>query len=138
MQWSDIKFDPPTRTLRQFAALVLIFFAGLALWTGFVHGRTKLGAILAIVAVGIGFLGMLKPRAVRPVFVGWMILAFPIGWIVSHLVLAGLFYLVFTPLAFFFRLTGRDRLQRGFQPEKDSYWTSKPMPADVRRYFEQS
>ena len=34
MQWSDIQFDPPRKTLRQFAGLWLVFFGGLALWQG--------------------------------------------------------------------------------------------------------
>ena len=39
-----------------------------------------------------------------------MIAAFPIGWTISRLMLAALFYLVFTPMALVFRLMGRDAL----------------------------
>ena len=40
MQWSDIQFDPPRKTLRQFAGLWLVFFGGMAIWQALVRGRT--------------------------------------------------------------------------------------------------
>ena len=39
MHWSDIQFDPPRKTLRQFAGLWLVFFGGMALWQGLVRGH---------------------------------------------------------------------------------------------------
>ena len=36
-----------------------------------------------------------------------MIVAFPIGWAVSHIMLAALFYGLFTPVALVFRTIGR-------------------------------
>ena len=42
MQWSDISFTPSSRVLRQFAALVLIVFGGLAVWYGVVRGQVGL------------------------------------------------------------------------------------------------
>ena len=44
MQWSDIQFHPPLKTLRQFAGLCLVFFGGLAAWQGIVSGRGTLAA----------------------------------------------------------------------------------------------
>ena len=35
MQWSDIQFRPPEKTLRQFAGLWLVCFGGLAAWEWF-------------------------------------------------------------------------------------------------------
>jgi hypothetical protein len=74
---------------------------------------------------------------VSPVFTGWMILAFPIGWTVSRLTAALLFYGLFTPLGLFFRLTGRDVLTRRHRPDRSTYWQPKPVASDVRRYFHQ-
>ncbi len=83
--------------------------------------------------VGIAF-----PRALRPVFVAWMVIVFPVSWLTSHLILACLFYGLFTPLAFVFRLIGRDCLGLGRRPEQESYWVAKPTPENVRSYFRQS
>jgi hypothetical protein len=138
MKWSDIQFNPPARTLRQFAALWMVFFAGLAAWQAALRGHVWVGATLAILALTIGPLGLFKPQAMRWIYVTWMIVAFPVGWTVSRIALGLLFYLVFTPVAFFFKLRGRDPLHRRQCPDEGSYWTTKQMPTNVRKYFDQS
>ena len=137
MQWSDIQFRPPAKTLRQFAGLWLVCFSGLAAWEGFVRGHANLAVALAVLALTIGPLGLVLPRFIRPVFVAWMVLAFPIGWTVSQLILALIFYGLFTPISLIFRLIGRDPLHRARQPALESYWTPKATPTDSRRYFKQ-
>jgi len=71
------------------------------------------------------------------VFVGAMIVTFPIGWVVSQVMLAILFFLIVTPAAVLFRLKGRDLLARKNTAERPTFWTQKKMPEDVRSYFRQ-
>ena len=137
MQWSDVTKPPSDKMLRQFAGLCLVVFGSLAAWRWF-HGNTTVWTqLLAGFAVVVGVTGLLVPRAVKPIFVGWMIAAFPIGWTVSRIVLAAMFYLIFTPVAVVFRLMGRDplHLRRG---DGRSHWGAKPAPADSETYFRQS
>jgi hypothetical protein len=136
MKWSDIPFNPPRKALRQFAGLWLVFFLALAAVKGW-HGHRQAGLALAALAVLAGVPGLIRPALVRWVFVGWMVLAFPIGWLVSQLALAVLFYGIFTPVGLWFRLRGRDPLGRRSPPKPDSYWTEKRTPEDLRRYFRQ-
>ena len=137
MQWSDVSFTPSTRVLRQFAVLVLVVFGGLAVWYGAVRDQVGLATAFAIAAVVIGPLGLIAPQAIRPVFVAWMVVAFPVGWTVSRVLLAAVFYGLFTPLGVVFRLIGRDRLQRAPRPDRATYWTSKAQPTEMRDYFRQ-
>jgi Saxitoxin biosynthesis operon protein SxtJ len=137
MQWSDIQFHPPGKTLRQFAGLCLVFFSGLAVWHATTSGRGTLTIVLAALALITGLVGLLCPWLIRPIYVGWMVLAFPIGWTVSQAMLALMFYGLFTPIGLLFRLTGRDLLQRGRRPRAESYWSPKPSTTDPRRYFKQ-
>jgi hypothetical protein len=137
MQWSDISFAPPLRVLRQFAALWLLFFAALACWQGLLEGNGTTALVLTGLALAIGPLGLLRPQVVRPLFVGWMVLAFPIGWMVSRILMVLLFYGVFTPVGLVFKLMGRDALSRRYQPDKDTYWSPKAAPAGARSYFRQ-
>src|SRR5262245_52931839 len=120
MKWSDIPFDPPLTTLRQLAGLWLAFFGGLALWEGLVRGHSGLAAVFAAMAVTIGPVGLARPRWIRPIYVGWMILAFPIGWTVSQVMLALMFFGLFTPIGLLFRLLGRDPLHRARRPRAES------------------
>jgi hypothetical protein len=137
MQWSDIPFQPTRTTLRQFAGLWLVFFGGLAAWQGLARGQTTLATVLAVLALTVGPIGLARPEWLRPLYVVWMVLAFPIGWTVSLLMLAVMFYGLFTPIGLAFRLLGRDPLHRARRPGLATYWTPKPTPADVRRYFKQ-
>ncbi len=137
MQWSDVARKPNDRMLRQFAGLWLGFFLALAAWQGWGREHRGWAAVLTALALTIGPLGLLWPRLVRPVFVTWMVLAFPVGWLVSHLVLALLFYGMFTPVGWFFRLIGRDTLALRRPTDRESYWEIKPQATDARRYFRQ-
>ena len=93
--------------------------------------------VLAMMALTAGPLGLLWPGLLRPIYVGWMILAFPIGWTVSQVTLALIFYGLFTPIGLLFRLIGRDALHRAHRPGLETYWSPKPSVTDPRRYFKQ-
>jgi len=137
MRWSDIQFDPARKTVRQFTGLWLAFFAALAIWHGLVRGRTVLALVLGLLALVGGLLGLIRPEWMRFIYVGWLVLAFPIGWTISQVMLATMFFGLFAPIGLVFRFLGRDPLQRTRQPELKSYWTPKPAPADLRSYFKQ-
>lgn len=137
MRWSDIPKNPESKVLRQFAGVWLIFFLVLSYWQGFAKERPTVGIILAVAAVVIGIAGLIRPSVVRPIFVGWMIVVFPIGWLVSHLILGTVYYLLFVPIGLFFRLRGRDALHLKLEPTSDSYWQVKPSTTDIRSYFRQ-
>jgi hypothetical protein len=128
VQFSDINRNPSSRTLREFAALWILFFGGTAV--------LKHLPVFGAVAVAIGLAGLVWPRLMRPVFVGWMIAAFPIGWLVSHVLLGVLFVAVFVPIGLIFRLTGRDPL-RLKKVARETYWTEKLAPTDSSQYFRQ-
>lgn len=62
------------------------------------------------------------PIVRRPIHVGWMYAAFPIGWTVSHLLIALVYYLVLTPIGLLMRAAGYDPLQRRFDRTAATYW----------------
>ncbi len=136
MDWSDVIKPPSARLLRQFAGLWMVFFGGLAaarVW----HGHSDVWAVtLATLAVVVGGLGLIKPEAIRLVYSGWMIAAFPIGWTVSQVMLAVLFYAIFTPVGLIFRLIRRDALGLR-RRDVASYWMVKTPAARAEDYFRQ-
>ena len=81
--------------------------------------------------------GLLRPQAVRWIFVISSIAAFPVGWAVSQIMLLTLFVIVISPVALLFKIAGRDRLGRKRMPERQTYWNSKTPTTDVRRYLRQ-
>jgi hypothetical protein len=131
-----LNLKPDVRVLRQFGFLCCVVFGVYGVWRATSDGTDLLSVGLLAGAIVGGLLGWVRPQWLRPVFVGWMILVFPIGWLVSHLLLAVLFYGVFTPLGFLLRLSGKDPL-RLRRPVVDSFWQDKPVVTDLRRYFRQ-
>jgi len=47
------------------------------------------------------------------------------------------FFLVIAPIAIFFRLIGRDALDRRLDPNATSYWTPLEQDTQPSRYFRQ-
>jgi len=62
----------------------------------------------------------------------------PLGALISHLMLAVIFYLVITPLAVVLRLFGRDALALRSDAASPSYWSARARDDDLGRYFRQS
>jgi hypothetical protein len=136
MQWSDVIKAPSQKTLRQFAGLSLVVFGGLAAWRMW-HGQTGLLTQgMAVFAVVVGGVGLIAPALVRPIYTGWMILAFPIGWTVSQIALGLTFFLVFVPVGAIFRIIRRDAL-RIKRAQHESYWTAKPAAKSGEEYLRQ-
>lgn len=125
------------RNLRQFAAACLVFLLAAGAHQWLVRGHQKAGVILATVALVVGVLGLIKPAAIRWLYVAAMALTFPIGWVISRLMVLLMFYGIITPVALFFKLRGRDLLCRKPSPDRASFWTPKPTPREVRSYFRQ-
>jgi hypothetical protein len=138
MRWSDIPFQPPSSTLRLFGTFGAALLAGSSCWQFFVHGRPVVAGFLLGAALVVGAVGLMFPMVLRPIFVGWMVLVYPLNWLISHLILGVIYYCIFTPVAVFFKVTGRDALTRRIHPEQESYWTEKHAGAELRSYFRQS
>ncbi len=69
-------------------------------------------------------------------FIGLLVVTYPIGFVVSTIALAIMFYLVFTPLGLGMRLFGRDPL-RLKQRDTASQWTPYEQVDDPERAFKQ-
>jgi hypothetical protein len=133
--WSEVS-KPPTRSvLRQFAGLLALFLAGFGVWLGARHGQVVLASVLALTGATVLAVGLTTPSVLRWPYTGLRMLTFPPGWIVGNVILAAVFYFLFTPLALAFRLAGRDVLRLRKREECQTYWEDKPGPADSRSYL---
>jgi hypothetical protein len=132
----EINWNPSRRELRQFALLWIGFF-GLAgaycLWV--VSSQTAATAFWVVSTAGLA--GYFAPSLLRPIYVVWMALALPIGWVISHLLLLAVYYLVFTPVGLVLRLVGYDPLNRNFDRSARSYWISHEPSSEMSQYFKQ-
>lgn len=90
-----------------------------------------------IFAVAIIFIYYLVPPLRRWIFIGWMAAVFPIGWIISHVLLTIVFYLVVFPIGILMRLLRYDALNRNVEPDAKSYWIKRENSKDPKKYFRQ-
>lgn len=134
----SINWKPSSRELRMFAALLMLFFVGVAGFWNWKTGQTTGPLILVSVSWTIGLIGLAVPQAIRWVYIGWMLAAFPIGWVISHLLLAAIFFGVIMPIGLVLRALGRDPMRKSFDRSASTYWIARPIePTDSQRYFRQ-
>ncbi len=136
----DVDWKPDHSKLRQFAALWWVAWTAAALLVGLgVVGTAAAGDrlpwLLAGVGAVVGMAGLLRPPVVRPVYLVWMALAFPVGWVVSHLLLVILYYGVFSAVGLVMRMGGRDALRLKRPPASESLWVPRPGRRDPESYF---
>jgi hypothetical protein len=142
----EINFRPDERTLRQFGWIALAGFGLLALcaWNGWLVFRHGLGEWRAAVSWALAGLGLLSalfslvfPRANALLFVALSLLAFPIGFVLSYVIMATLFYAVIAPVGFVMRLFGVDPMDRRFLRDAPTYWRDARPPRAKADYFKQ-
>ena len=142
----EIDLKPNEETLRQFGWIALAGFGllgGLA-WLEWLIFSFGLGAArIPVAATFFGLAGLASffslvfPKGNLPIYVGLTIIAFPIGLVVSYLIMGSLFYLLITPVGLLFRLTGRDSMKRGFDSDLETYWTESRRNRPKEHYFKQ-
>lgn len=129
-----IKEDP-----REWRKFLLVMVTATTLLTGWLVYRHRLpptpaGAIFACLAIGL-FLGLWRPRLVRPIYRTVMTGSFYVGQVVGRVLLALVFGIVLTPLALVMRWMGHDGLGLRRDPGRASYWrVAKPMGPFDRQF----
>lgn len=121
--FQHVKWHPDARELRRFAVAMLIGFTvlgSLAAWraSGVSTGTIVLWSVGVFLAIA-AFVPRLNRLAYLAVYLPTSI----IGYVVSHVILALMFFFVITPLGIILRLLGKDFLQqqrqKQWRPVKD-------------------
>ena len=94
-------------------------------------------ALLALAAFILIVFYYLFPAIQRPVYRGWMFSVLPIGWVMSHILLTLIYYLLLTPIGLIMRIVGYDPMQRKLEKNKQTYWIARQEENDPKRYFKQ-
>ena len=133
----EINKNPSRRELLWFGGLLggFLCLVGTVLYWRFHMDMTAYALWVAGPFVAALYYGI--PPIRRPLYLAWMYAAFPIGWAVSHLLLAVVYYLVLTPTGLAFRLSGRQALPRRFDRNAKTYWVERRPVRDPARYFKQ-
>lgn len=125
-----------TRELRVFALLQLPFLTALLLaWN---HWKFPAwSAVPLAVSLIIAVVGGVSPPSIRGIYRIWMAAVGTLGWLVSHLVLAIVYYGVVTPIGWGLRWWSGDPLKLDFDRNAESYWERRPSDKAPSSYFRQ-
>ncbi|MBN1554260.1 MAG: hypothetical protein JXA11_05910 [Phycisphaerae bacterium] len=142
-----IEWKPESRTLRLFGVCSGLFLALLGAWVFFRHSivmislsesaARNLGVGLWIAGAVMFVLAVVWARGLWPIYIGMNVVAFPVGMVVSHVILFVVYYFIFMPIGLVFRLIGRDALHRELEPAAKTYWTDHESHPPAKRYFRQ-
>lgn len=130
----DVTKPATTRELRWFAGVWFPALCGVLGWLAF-DSLPRLAIVLWTLGVTLGLIGLARPRVIRPVYVGLTRVTFPIGWVVSHVLLLVMYYGIITPVGLLVRAF-RDPLEREIDPGAPTYWVPREQ-AQPDRYFRQ-
>jgi len=134
----NINLKPNKKDLRLFGRAALIASILITILLFLIKGLAlKWCAVIVGVGVAICFCSIISIRLTRWIYLGLTWLTFPIGLIISFILLAIIYYCLLTPLGLIFRLIGRDSLQRKFEKSAKSYWISHSPCDNTERYFRQ-
>ncbi len=133
----DLDINPDCKKLRSFAWVSTFVFAVVA----FMLHRDESGKWIQIVAASFAcysfFCAMISPGLVRPLYVILTVLAFPIGWISSNIILMLLYYGMILPVGVLLRFFGKDPVDKRFKDGAISSWVPKKQDLDRKRYYNQ-
>ena len=127
---------PSARQLLVFAASWLVFLGALGL-AGWARGRHRHAEVLWCLATALPLAGLASRRILRVAFVGLSYATYPVGIVVSNVILALVYYLALTPIGLTMRLFRYDPLARSFDPKAKSYWIPRKTNKPAESYFKQ-
>lgn len=133
----EINKSPSPRELRWFGVVVLAF-GGLVSGVIYArsHGAIASWALLAVAALIAGVYYAV-PATRQPIYLAWMFAFLPLGMVMSLVLLAAIYFLIFTPIGLVMRLVRRERVPRQFDRRAKSYWIKRPAPRPPASYFRQ-
>lgn len=145
-QMIEINLRPDARTLRQFGFIAVAGFGFLAtiawyelLIFGFGLGAAREPVAIAFAALAAlsGVHSLVYPKANLPIYLLITVAAYPIGFVLSYVIMGTLFYLIIAPIGLLLRLAGHDPMERRLQPEAESYWQDAAPAPPREAYFKQ-
>ncbi len=140
----QIDWKPSHRILRNFGMIGVVAFSAFAALIHYQVGMFKMipgtpPVIYTLLGLAgyCGLFALVAPPALKWLYILLTVVSFPIGFVVSYIVVLAMFFLVITPIALVFKVIGRDPMNRIFDPSLSSYWISRTPPATAKRYFQQ-
>jgi len=120
--------------IRKFGYLiggVLIAISIFMLWKALAYYQ-----LIFVIGISFILLGFFATKILKPIYIIWMIFATILGWIMTRVILAILFYLIVTPIGLIARLFGVKFLDVSWRNNVNSYWNKRDkIISDIEKQF---
>ena len=134
--FQHVNWKPDSGELRRFAIAMLVGFSLIGLLLGLrAHDIPGTIAPWALVGAVLAVLAMI-PASGRFAYLAVYLPTSAIGFVISHVLLTVVYFLVFTPIGLLLRLLGRDLLGVR-RPLNGSTWKARGGKKDSRSYYRQ-
>jgi len=137
MKLIQIDHNPSRKQLNVFGVLWLVFFSVIGGIVLNKSGSVQVAAAVWVLAVAVPVVGWIAPAFMRIVYLGMSYATYPIGFVISHLILVFVYYLVITPIGLMMRLFRYDPMNRHFDKSADTYWCKRKQDESLSAYFRQ-
>jgi len=117
-------------SLRSFAWIVGGIFLAIGVFV-FLKSKNAWNLFSLIGAVLLAF-GLLRPQALKMVYISWMALGLIMGLVVSPIMFSVLYFTTITPIALIMRLSGKQFLDFRLDKKSRSYWNVKKLSENIR------
>ncbi|MBL8820521.1 MAG: hypothetical protein JNL58_31145 [Planctomyces sp.] len=118
----ELRRNPTPRDLRVFAfgCVAILLLAAFSL-----RQFQVMVVVLLLTSTIFVAVGLFRPSALGGIYRTWIAITYPINWIVSHLIMAVVFFGIFLPTGRLLRLLGMDPLTRNFDEKLSTYWVDR-------------
>ena len=116
----------PMGSERSFGIVFAVVFLLIGLWPVVWWTAPRTWAL--IVAAAFAAIAFTLPALLRPLNYVWFRFGLVLHRIMSQVILGLLFFITVTPIAFIYRVLGKDPLRLKFEPESSSYWIVREPP----------
>lgn len=138
MALATLDLNPSKKKLQDFGLTALCMCAVIGLLLLWMEKIPLKGtAIFSAVGLVMYALSRISTALIKPAYQILVLVTFPIGWVVSHLVMALFYYVIITGVGLIFKILGRDPLCRKYDPQAETYWIPYKHKRSPEHYFRQ-
>lgn len=123
--------------VREFAVLFAIIFTGIASYRTYRYGVTASSLTWAVGGIVIGILGYRAPRALHPLWKGWMKLAHYISFVMTFVIMSLTWTIGFVPMAMFLKVLRIKTMDLSYRSGASTYWETRDPKFDDFKRLEQ-
>lgn len=134
---AELNTKPKFKDLRDFGLIFLVGtgILGVVFWQVLDHDLHR--AMYFFIVGGAVMVLALVPGIGRLLYLVWMGFGLTMGLVTSPIIMFALFLFLITPVALFFKVSGRDLMRRKLDEKSDSYWEDYPKAEDPSSYVKQ-